>query len=104
MSTIEIKLTEMQNVLNENKAELLKVLTFSKDNKVPLALNNLVKESFSCKICHNAPMNVPILASRCLTSAAQIAELNGGTHTFRLVGIDEFLTNLQALMENKDKV
>jgi hypothetical protein len=58
LSTIESKLTKMQNVLNENK--FLKVLTFSKDNKVPLALNNIVKESFSCKICHKAPMSIRV--------------------------------------------
>ena len=116
---ISNKLNEIQKVLKENNAELSKVLKFSKENTVPMALKNLVKDYFSCKICHKAPMDVPILASTCCGSiigCESCVQLWYGTgsnvfdkccpncradrgysHTFRLVGIDEFLTSLREL-------
>jgi ACT domain-containing protein len=124
LSTIEGKLTEIQNVIDENKSELQKVLTFTKDSKVPIALKNIVKESFSCKICHKAPMETPILASRCCGciigcevcvqtwygTGSNVFDKccpncradRGYSHTFRLVGIDEFLVKLQQLMISGD--
>ena len=65
LSTIEGKLIEIQSIVSENKSELQNVLAFTKDSKVPIALKNMVKESFSCKSCHTAQMKRPILASRC---------------------------------------
>lgn len=124
LSKIEGKLTELQDVVNENKSELLKVLTFSKDNKVPLALKNIVKESFSCKICHKAPMDTPILASRCCGTiigceacvqtwygtgnsvfdkcCPNCRAERGYSNTFRLLGIDEFLVKLRQLVQDNE--
>ena len=125
LSTIEGKLTEIHNVIDENKSELQKVLTFTKDSNVPIALKNIVKESFSCKICHKAPMEMPILASRCCGciigcevcvqtwygTGSNVFDKccpncradRGYSHTFRLVGIDEFLVKLQQLMISGDE-
>ena len=125
LATVEDKLIEIQNIVSENKSELQKVLAFTKDSKVPIALKNMVKESFSCKICHTAPMKTPILASRCCgciigcevcvqtwygtgsnvfdKSCPNCRAERGYSHTFRLVGIDEFLNKLQQLMINGDE-
>ena len=123
--TIEGKLIEIQSIVSENKSELQKVVAFTKDSKVPIALKNMVKESFSCKICHTAPMKPPILASRCCRciigcevylqtwygtgsdvfdkSCPNCRAERGYLHTFRLVGIDEFMIKLQQLMINGDE-
>ena len=118
LSTIEDKLIDIQSIVSEKKSELQKVLAFTKDSKVPIALKNMVKESFSCKICHTAPMKPPILASRCCgciigcevclqtwygtgsdvfdKCCPNCRAERGYSHTFRLVGIDELRLNFSS--------
>lgn len=125
LASINNKLAGIESVLSENKAELLKVLTFSKDYKVPVALKNMVKDSFSCKICHKAPMDTPILASRCCGTiigcetcvqtwygtgsnvfdkcCPHCRSERGYSHTFRLTGIDEFLNQLRNILREQEE-
>jgi hypothetical protein len=111
------KLTKLQDDLNCLKEEVSKVLSLTKDSRVPIALKNSVQESFSCLICKTAPMNTPVTASRCCgaiigcSSCVDTWYSTGSnifdqacphcrgeraySNTFRLTGLDEFLNKLR---------
>ena len=59
--SIETQISQVLETVGESKQEMVKILQFSNENDVPLALKNLVKEIFSCKICHQAPFAPPIV-------------------------------------------
>ena len=119
--SIETQISQVLETVGESKQELMKILQFSNENDVPLALKNLVKETFSCKICHKAPFAPPIVASTCcgaiigcqsciqswygtgsdvFDKACPLCRAERGySHTFRLCGMDDFLIKLNKMQD-----
>lgn len=119
--SIETQISQVLETVGESKQEMMKILQFSNENDVPLALKNLVKETFSCKICHKAPFAPPIVASTCcgaiigcqsciqswygtgsdvFDKACPLCRAERGySHTFRLCGMDDFLIKLNKMQD-----
>ncbi|KAK3734411.1 hypothetical protein QZH41_010064 [Actinostola sp. cb2023] len=61
LSDMEGKLIQIEMRVDETRSDINKVISLTKDSHVPLAIKNIVQESFSCLICKTAPMNTPVI-------------------------------------------
>ena len=114
------ELDHIGTLLHDVHVKLDEVFTVTANTKVPLSLKQLICETFTCKICHAAPMKPPILFSQCckviigcqrcvdgyyasdretlLTKACPHCRAERGyTQTTRLKGLDELLSGVQPL-------
>ena len=69
--SIETRISQV----SESKQEMTKILQFSNENDVPLALKNLVKETFSYKICHKTPFPPPVVVQSLAVKVVSFAGL-----------------------------
>ena len=117
LSDMEGKLIQIEMRVDETRSDINKVISLTKDSHVPLAIKNIVQESFSCLICKTAPMNTPVIASRCcgvIIGCSTCVDTWYGTeasifdktcshcrgeraysNTLRLLGIDDFFGQTQ---------
>ena len=115
------ELDGVSGTLQGVKGKIDEIFKLTKDTKVPLALKQLLSDSFSCKICHAAPMKPPIIFALCCksiigcqkcvdvwySSEEKEAMLSkscpacrgdrGYSQTVRLLGFDDLLEGIQPM-------
>lgn len=111
----EIKLS-IGNDVKEIKASLSNLFSVQKTMKVPIALRQVLKESFKCTVCQDT-VTPPAIFSRCCrfiigcekcvdqwyedrtNKCPRCRQERGYSETCRLNGLDEFLLAMKALDE-----
>jgi hypothetical protein len=68
MADSEDLLLEIKNDIGHVKEKTEEILKLSKDLKVPLGLQKLLRDSFRCTICQVEPMRPPVILSKCCKS------------------------------------
>ena len=113
---------EVQNnssTLGECKTMLQELIVVNKFLSLPPSVIKLVSDAFKCKICLKAPMDPPVIATRCCNVLLGCStcinewysgeggldkrfpncrEPRGYAQTFQFKGIDDFLNGFKKLM------
>ncbi len=98
---------EMRGGLQDLKAGFDKIFKLTSDLNVPLGLKSLLSDTLKCRICHRAPMEPPIVTSKCsgedaLTKKCPNCRADRGyAETFRLHGLEDLMTGLCELLADE---
>ena len=60
-----VKLTNISSELKEVKDSLEKIFTLTSGMSIPVALRNVLCDTFRCSICQTTPMVPPIIFAKC---------------------------------------
>ena len=47
------------------KEALGEMMTLSADSSIPMGLKRILRETFKCRVCHNVPINPPVIVTKC---------------------------------------
>ena len=112
-----VKLTNISSELKEVKDSLEKIFTLTSGMSIPIALRNVLYDTFRCSICQATPMVPPIIFAKCckcILGCQQCVDTwyrgeartcprcrsdRAYVETCRPNGMDDFLTAITPLLE-----
>ena len=122
------QLADLQNVqaeIGQVKYMVSEILEVNKALPMPIGIVKIIKDAFKCKICHETPMQAPVIATKCCNSllgcescvnkwydgvnglskkCPHCNEPRGYAFTFQFKGLDEFLTGVTGMLrQEQDK-
>ena len=114
-------------ILNEVggiKEALGEMMTLSADSSIPMGLKRILRETFKCHICHNVPINPPVIVTKCcktilgcescinswysgedaLTKTCPSCRAaRGYNETMLLRGLDDFLIQVRKAIQTEEE-
>ena len=114
---------EMKEDMEQLKGKCGKIFQLTADLKIPLGLMQLLLDSLKCRICHQSPMEPPIVMGKCCKSiigceactnqwysgdealtksCPNCRAARGYAETVRLHGIDDVLVGLLELVDEDE--
>ena len=121
---IQDQLADIQGAVTSLSKELSRILKLTPQTQIPLGLKATLGETFKCKICHEAPMKPPLIASKCckiligcstcvdrwysgvdtITKPCPNCRVERGySETFRFLGFDDFKANIEPLFDQQEQ-
>ena len=120
-SSLHATLHEIKEEVTALKAKVHQICEVTKDMPVPIGLKLLLRDSFVCKICHEAPMKKPPIFAKCCCSIigcepcidewyadGGLAKMcpacgtaRGLSETVRVSGLDELLVGLREILDDQ---